>query len=107
MKIAPLAEVKTHFSTYVEDCKDAPVVVTKNGRPAAVLIAAPEDDEELERLLLAGSPRFQRLIDDAMGHVARGQGLSHEDVWNAAAQGAAPKKVPAPAKRAPRRRKTG
>jgi hypothetical protein len=30
MKIAPLAEVKARFSSYVEACEGSPVVVTKN-----------------------------------------------------------------------------
>jgi prevent-host-death family protein len=51
MKIAPLAEVKAHFSSYVEECEQGPVVVTKNGRPKAVLVAA-GNEEELERLVL-------------------------------------------------------
>ena len=49
MKIAPVADVKARFSAYLKRCKDGPVIITRNGRPAAVLIAAP-DEEELERL---------------------------------------------------------
>ncbi len=49
MKIAPVAEVKAHFSEYVKACENGPVVVTRNGRPAVVMIAAGESDEELER----------------------------------------------------------
>jgi len=44
MKIAPLAEVKAHFSSYVEECEQGPVVVTKNGRPKAVLVAAGNEE---------------------------------------------------------------
>lgn len=64
MKIAPVAEVKARFSAYLERCQDGPVIVTKNGRPVAVLISILEDDE-LERLVLAHTPRFRRLLDAA------------------------------------------
>ena len=48
MKIAQLAEVKTPFSSYVEECEEGPVVVTENGRPKASLgIMTPESPPEL------------------------------------------------------------
>jgi prevent-host-death family protein len=87
VKIAPVADIKAHLSSYLDDCQDAPVIVTRNGRPAALLIAAPEDDEELERLILAHTPRFQRLIDDAAARIEKGEGMSHKDFWEAAEKG--------------------
>ena len=42
MKIAPLAEVKAQFSRYVEESKHGPIIVTKNGRPVAVIVGAPQ-----------------------------------------------------------------
>jgi prevent-host-death family protein len=47
-----LAKVKSRLSAYVEWSKEAPVVVTKNGKPAAVLISI-STDAELESILLA------------------------------------------------------
>ena len=82
MKIAPVAEVKTHFSTYLEQCQDGPIIVTKNGRPVAVLIAVPEDDE-LERLVLAHTPRFRRRLDAAEQRIQQTGGVKHEDFWKA------------------------
>ena len=64
MKIASLAEVKARFSSYVEECKESPVVVTKNGRPKAVLVAA-GNEEELERLILTHAPRFVAILNAA------------------------------------------
>ena len=45
MKIAPVADVKARFSAYLKRCEDGPVIITKNGRPVAVLIAALEEEE--------------------------------------------------------------
>jgi len=82
MKIAPLAEVKARFSSYVEECKESPVVVTKNGRAAAVLVAA-GNEEELERLILAHTPRFRAMLNAAERRIKKGRGIKHRDFWKA------------------------
>lgn len=82
MKIAPLAEVKARFSSYVEECKESPVVVTKNGRPKAVLVAA-GNEEELERLILAHTPRFVAMLNAAERRIKKGRGIKHGDFWKA------------------------
>jgi len=81
MKIAPLADVKARFSRYVERCQESPVMVTKNGRPAALLVSVPEDEEELERFILAHTPKFRRLIDSAAKRIRKRGGVSHDDFW--------------------------
>jgi PHD/YefM family antitoxin component YafN of YafNO toxin-antitoxin module len=66
-----------------EECVDGPVVVTKNGRPAAVLVAV-SDEEELERLVLAHTPRFLALLDAAHDRIKKGGGVRQKDFWKAA-----------------------
>ena len=80
MRIAPVAEVKARFSAYLRQCIDGPIIITRNGRPAAVLIAAP-DEEELERLVLAHTPRFQRLLKAARERIQETGGIEHDDFW--------------------------
>jgi prevent-host-death family protein len=81
MKIAPVAEVEMYFGTYLKQCQDGPVIVTEeNGRPVAVLISVPEDDD-LERLILAYTPRFRRLLDAAERRIQQTGGIRHEDFW--------------------------
>ena len=86
MKIAPVAEVKARFSAYVKRCADGPVIITRNGRPAAVLIAAP-DEEELERLVLAHTPKFQRLLAAAQERIRETDGIEHDDFWELMEEG--------------------
>ncbi len=74
MKIALLAEVKAHFSSSVEECEQGPVVVTKNGRPKAVLVAVGKE-EELERLVLAHTPKFMALLKAGEQRIKKGRGL--------------------------------
>ena len=81
MKIVPVAEVKSRFSAYLELCQEAPVIVTKNGRPVAVLLSILEDDE-LERLVLAHTPKFRRLLDAAEQRIQQTGGIDHEDLWS-------------------------
>ena len=83
MKVASLADVKARFSAYIEELPvKGPVVITRNGKTAAVLIA-PEDDEDLERLLLARSPQFQALLYKSRRSIRQGKGLSRNEFWKA------------------------
>jgi prevent-host-death family protein len=75
-------EVKDHFSTYLEECKEGPVIVTQKDRPVAVLVSVPEDDEP-ERLVLAHTPKFRRLLDAAERRIRRTGGIKHTDFWKA------------------------
>jgi prevent-host-death family protein len=104
VKIAPLADVKARLSAYLDECAtEGPVVITRNGKPAAVLLA-PLDEDDLERLLLIHSPRFCALLDRSRASIQAGKGLSEKEFWDAVRQRTqAPKS--AAAKR-PRKRKS-
>jgi prevent-host-death family protein len=80
MKIASVADVKAHFSAYLRASKNGPVVVTRNGKPAAVLLAV-SDDDELERLLMAHSPRLQEILAAARGRIETGAGIPEDEFW--------------------------
>ena len=45
MKIAPLAEVKDRLSAYIDAAKESAIVVTRNGKPVALLTPILEDDD--------------------------------------------------------------
>ena len=80
MKIASVADVKAHLSAYIKASEDELVVITKNGKPVAVLLPM-EDDDELERLALAYSRRFQAILHDARTQIQAGNGIAHDDFW--------------------------
>lgn len=83
MKIAPLADVKARLSAYVDECGiEGPVVITRNGKAVAVLLV-PSDDDDLERLLLGRSPRFQALLNRSRQSIKDGKGLSEKAFWEA------------------------
>ena len=83
MKIAPLADVKARLSAYLEKCEtEGPVIITRNGKPAAVLLA-PGDEENLERIILAHSPRFQALLNKSRQSIKADRGLPRDELWRA------------------------
>jgi prevent-host-death family protein len=83
MRIAPLADVKAKLSAYLDECgEEGPVVITRNGKAVAVLLA-PYDDDDLEQILLSRSPRFQALLDRGRDSIQEGKGLSEQDFWKA------------------------
>ncbi len=80
MRIASVANVKSRFSEYLREAARGPIVVTKNGRPAGVLLAV-DDEEEVERLLLAHSPRLNALLDAANERIRTSGGIPHDEFW--------------------------
>ena len=86
MKIAALADVKAHLSAYLDECENkGPVIITRNGRAAAVLLA-PKDNDDLERLILAHSRRFQSLLSRSRRSIRAGKGVSHDEFWKTVAR---------------------
>lgn len=89
MKIVSLAEVKAKLSAYLDEAENSgPVVITRNGRAVAVLLA-PRDEDDLERLLLARSPRFRALLSKARSSIQAGKGIGHSEFWSGASERAA------------------
>ena len=72
MKVVPLNEVKNRFSTYLELARHEDIVVTKNGRAAAVLHGV--TDEDLEEYLFESDPRFIARIEAARREYRRSGG---------------------------------
>jgi prevent-host-death family protein len=86
MKFASLADVKARLSAYLEECKqEGPIIITRNGKAVAVLLA-PYDEEDLERLVLARSPRFQALLSQSRQSIEQGKGLPRDEFWKAVRQ---------------------
>ena len=80
MKIAPLAEVKDKLSAYINESQKTPIVITKNGRPVALLTGL-EEDKDLDTILLAHNPRFLQIVDEARERVRKTGGIPHDKFW--------------------------
>src|ERR1700681_4092412 len=80
MKIASVADVKARLSAYLKESREGPVIVTRNGKAVAVLLAV-TDEDELERLVLAYSPKFQAFLDKSRRQIDETGGIPHEQFW--------------------------
>jgi prevent-host-death family protein len=103
MKIAPVADVKAKLSAYLDACgEDGPIVITRNGKAVAVLLA-PFDDDDLERLMLGRSPRFQALLNRSRQSIKEGKGLTEVAFWKAVRKRTQERKAAVPTARSRRR----
>jgi prevent-host-death family protein len=80
MKVIGLSEAKEKLPSVINAAQDGPIVITRNGRTAAVLIV-PRDDDDLERLLIARSKRVQQLIEDSRAAARRGETVTLEEAF--------------------------
>ncbi|MCP3867565.1 MAG: type II toxin-antitoxin system prevent-host-death family antitoxin [Gammaproteobacteria bacterium] len=74
--ILPIADFKARASQVVRQLrkKKRPVVITQNGKPAAVLLAPEEFDRLAER------ERFLQAIDEGLADAAAGRVISDEEL---------------------------
>jgi antitoxin YefM len=78
----PLADIKAHLSEIVDrvEHEHERIVLTRNGRPAAVILS-PEDLETLEDTLeLLSDPKALKEIKAAREDVARGRVVTAEQL---------------------------
>ena len=83
-KTLPLSEVKTRLPELVAGVeeREEEVVVTKNGRPAAVLVNVQEYERLKETLDVLSDPALMQQIAESQAfYRARKKGLSFEDVF--------------------------
>lgn len=79
MKKVPLSEVKDDLSRYVQLAAHEEIVVTRHGRPAAVLIGF-EDEDDWFDYQLEHDPRFIARMTAARRSLDAGRGIPIEQV---------------------------
>ncbi len=62
MKVVAVREAKASLSEYIDKAQRDRVLITKHGKPAALVIGV--EGEDLEDLLTMGNPRFWEMIED-------------------------------------------
>jgi prevent-host-death family protein len=83
-KTLPISEVKARLPELVTGVqeREEEVVVTRNGRPAAVLVSYAEFERLKETLDVLSDPDLMRQIEDSRAFYASGRkGVSFEDVF--------------------------
>ncbi len=100
MKGVTVENVKGNFTDYLIKCAtEGPVVIMRAGKPIAVLVA-PLDKDDLERLVLSHSPRFQAIINKSRKSLKAGKGIPHDEFWRVARERTRRKSRPRRGKRA-------
>ncbi len=80
MKIASVADVKARFSAFIKESENGPVVITRNGKPAAILLNV-VDEDEIEGLILAYSPKFRAILRAAREEIKQTGGIPEAEFW--------------------------
>jgi prevent-host-death family protein len=62
MKVVAVREAKASLSEYIDKAQRDRVLITRHGKPAALVIGV--EGEDLEDLLTMGNPRFWEMIED-------------------------------------------
>lgn len=60
MKLIGLKEAKTNLSAFVDKSQHERILITRRGKPAAVVIGV--EGQDLEQVLLAGDAEFWKMI---------------------------------------------
>jgi prevent-host-death family protein len=80
MKKVSVADLKAHLSAHLKAAELSPVIITRNGKPVAVLVPS-GDEDDLERLMIAHSPKVQAILEAARQRFRAGEGIPHETFW--------------------------
>ena len=81
-KVLPLSEVKAKLSEVVADvvATHDRVTVTRNGKPAVVLLSADDLDSIEETLAILSDPAAVRRIEEGRAAIAAGDVATKEDM---------------------------
>jgi len=84
MSTIPLSRAKTHLAKLLAQVEEVgeEVVITRSGRPAAVLLSVSEYEGLLETLEILADQELARSIHRGLAEAAAGDLLSHEGVWD-------------------------
>ncbi len=92
MRTLPLSEVKAKLSQLVDDVesRDERVVITRKGRPAAVLVSQDDLDSWQETLEITSDRALMTEIRRGIRQVERGQTVGYEEVFGPKPRGRRP-----------------
>ncbi len=79
MKEVPLSEVKDDLSRYLREAEQGPVVITRHGKAAGVLIGFESEDDWFD-FRLENDPRFLARVQRARASMRAGRGVRLDDL---------------------------
>ena len=79
MRQVPLSEIQNDLSRFLREAEGEEVVITRDGKPAGLLIGFASEDDWFD-YQLENDPRFLRRIEQARESLRAGRGVSIEDL---------------------------
>jgi len=99
VKTVPAAKIAAQFNAYLEASREQPVLVTRNGKPVAVLMAV-QNQAEAEQLALGRVRSLRSILQEAHEQIQQGGGIPHEQFWRELQQSRTAKRPSARGKKA-------
>ncbi len=79
MKEVSLVQAEDHLKEYLRAAEDEEILITRNGKPAGVLIGFASEDDWFD-YQLENDPRFLRRVETARKDLRAGRGVRLEDL---------------------------
>jgi prevent-host-death family protein len=93
VKTTSAAKIAAHFNDYLEASREQPVLITRNGKPVAVLLAV-QDKAEAEQLASGRRRSLRSIFAEANEQIEEGGGIPHDQFWREVEQSRRAKRPP-------------
>jgi prevent-host-death family protein len=80
VKTASAAEIAAKFNDYLEASREQPVLITRSGKPVAILLAV-RDKAQAEELVSRRPRSLRSVFAKAHAQLQRGEGVPHDEFW--------------------------
>jgi prevent-host-death family protein len=93
VKTASAAKIAAQFNDYLKASREQPVLITRNGKPVAMLLAV-QDKAEAEQLAVSRSRSLRTIFEEAHEQIQKGGGIPHDQFWREVEQSRRAKRPP-------------
>ena len=80
MKTASAAKIAAQFNHYLDASREQPVLITRKGKPVAILLAV-HDNAEAEQLAVGGPRSLRSIFEEAHEQIEKHGGIPHDRFW--------------------------
>jgi prevent-host-death family protein len=80
MKTASATKIAAQFNDYLDASLSQPLLITRNGKPVAVLLAV-QNKAEAEQLAVRRSRSLRSVFKEAHEQLQEGRGIPHDEFW--------------------------
>ena len=91
MKSASATKIAARFNDYLEASREQPVLITRNGKAVAVLVAV-QDKAHAEKLVVGRSRSLRSIFEEAHEQIRKGGGIPHAQFWREVERSRRPKR---------------